>query len=203
MIYVVAGNHEEAYQYINRKLEERIRNGEQVSKVDDYTYVRDVNTLRGILNPKGVFIGSWKDRKDIGDIVQQLVVTQSHVNPVLIKILKQLKLKKLPLVVHIDGVIQAENTDYVSDGSFVTFNQAPPAASTVTITTAANTTTYSANGSIVSFAIKKSPSKLTPVAGGWINEALATDHAANMLAKAIDDEVLATVLKKINGGMNG
>ena len=203
MIYVVAGNHEEAYQYINRKLEERIRNGEQTSKIDDYTYVRDVNVLRGILNPKGVFIGSWKDRKDIGDIVQQLVVTQSHVNPVLIKILKQLKLKKLPLVVHISGVMQSENTDYVSDGSFVVFNQAPPAASTVTITTAANTTSYKANGSLVSFAINP-PSKLTPVSGGWINESLATDHAANMLARAIDDEVLAQALKKINGGdLNG
>ena len=91
MIYVVAGNHEQAYEYINRKLEERIRNGEQVSKVDDYTYVRDVNVLRGILNPKGVFIGSWKERKDIKDIVQQLMVSQSHVNPVLIKIWKEVR----------------------------------------------------------------------------------------------------------------
>lgn len=86
MIYVVAGNHEEAYQYINRKLEERIRNGEPVSKVDDYSYVRDVMMLRGISNPKGVFIGSWRERKDIREIVEQLMLQQDVGNPALRKI---------------------------------------------------------------------------------------------------------------------
>jgi hypothetical protein len=137
MIYVVAGNQEQAYQYINRKLEERIRNGEEVSRVDDYSYVRDVDTLRGILNPRGVFIGTWRERKDIKDIVQQLMVTQSHVNPILIKIWKELK---------------------------------------------------------------KTPTKLTPVAGGWINEELVLKQAADMLAKSVDDEVMKQVMTKINGG---
>ncbi len=86
MIYVVAGNHEEAYQYINRKLEERIRNGEPVSKVDDYSYVRDAMMLRGISNPRGVFIGSWRQRKDIRDIVEQLMLQQDAGNPALRKI---------------------------------------------------------------------------------------------------------------------
>ena len=137
MIYVVAGNHEQAYQYINRKLEERIRNGElvSVSKVDDYTYVRDVNTLRGISNPKGVFIGSWKERKDIKDIVQQLMVTQTHVNPTLIKIWKQ---------------------------------------------------------------VRDKPSSAVPQPSQGIL------RGAEMLAQAIDEEVLANIAKKINGGdLNG
>lgn len=69
MIFVIAGNQEEAYQYINRKLEERIRNGEVVSKIDDYKYVYSIDTLRGVQNPSGVFIGSWRMRQDIFDIV--------------------------------------------------------------------------------------------------------------------------------------
>lgn len=47
---------------------------------------------------------------------------------------------------------------------------------------------------------KKKHNKLTPVAGGWINESLALDHSANLLAKEIDEQVLASVTNKINGG---
>ena len=86
MIYVVAGNQEQAYEYINRKLEERIRNGEQVSKISDYAYVRDVMTLRGVSNPRGVFIGTWRERKDIRTIVEQLMLQQDVGNPALRKI---------------------------------------------------------------------------------------------------------------------
>lgn len=91
MIYVVAGNHEQAYQYINRKLEERIRNGEQVSKISDYAYVRDVMTLRGVSNPRGVFIGTWRERKDIRTIVEQLMMQQDTGNPALRKIWDEIK----------------------------------------------------------------------------------------------------------------
>lgn len=89
--YVVAGNQEQAYQYINRKIEERVRNGEEVSKISDYCYVRDVITLRGVSNPHGVFVGTWRERKDIKDIVQQLMVSQTHVNATLIKIWKEVR----------------------------------------------------------------------------------------------------------------
>jgi hypothetical protein len=134
--YVVAGNHEQAYQYINRKIEERVRNGEEVSKINDYSYVRDVTTLRGVSNPKGVFIGSWKERKDIKDIVQQLMVSQTHVNPVLIKIWKE---------------------------------------------------------------VRNEPSNAAP-----IQPSQGILRGAEMLAQAIDEEVLAQALKKINGGdLNG
>ena len=86
MIYVVAGNQEQAYEYINRKIEERIRNGEQVSKISDYAYVRDVTTLKGVSNPRGVFIGTWRERKDIRTIVEQLMMQQDTGNPALRKI---------------------------------------------------------------------------------------------------------------------
>lgn len=86
MIFVIAGNEPEAYDYINRKLEERIRNGDSVSKIDDYKYVHDVKVLRGIENPKGVFIGSWKQRVDIKDIVQQLMIASRSKNPTLTNI---------------------------------------------------------------------------------------------------------------------
>lgn len=44
--------------------------------------------------------------------------------------------------------------------------------------------------------IKPTP-KLKKVNGGWINEQMAIDHAANQMAKAMDAEALATLM---NGG---
>lgn len=76
MIYVIAGREPEAYEYINRKLEERIRNGESVSKIDDYKYVHSANILRGTINPSGVFVGSWRQRKDIEEII--ITLLQRH-----------------------------------------------------------------------------------------------------------------------------
>ncbi len=73
-VYVVAGNHNEAYEYINRKIAERISNGETVSKIGDYVYLDKVNRLRGVSNPHGVFIGTWRDRPDILDIVFELIM---------------------------------------------------------------------------------------------------------------------------------
>lgn len=93
MIFVIAGNQEQAYQYINRKIEERVKNGEEVSKINDYKYVYDVTTLRGIHNPRGVFIGTWKKRKDIFDIVSTLRQNCNPPNKALIKIWQDLTIE--------------------------------------------------------------------------------------------------------------
>lgn len=81
MIYVIAGNEPEAYEYINRKLQERISNGD--TKIDDYKYVHDALVLRGIENPHGVFIGTWRQRKDIKDIVSVLMTSTRAKNEAL------------------------------------------------------------------------------------------------------------------------
>ena len=81
MIYVIAGNEPEAYEYINRKLQERISNGD--TKIDDYKYVHDALVLRGIENPHGVFIGTWRQRKDIRDIVSILMTSTRAKNDAL------------------------------------------------------------------------------------------------------------------------
>lgn len=83
MIFVIAGTEPQAYEYINRKLEERIRNGELPNQIDDYKYVHNANVLRGIQDPHGVFIGTWKDRKDIRDIVSILMTTSRAKNQTL------------------------------------------------------------------------------------------------------------------------
>lgn len=81
MIYVIAGTEVQAYEYINRKLQERISNGD--TKIDDYKYVHDANVLRGIEDPHGVFIGTWRARKDIRDIVSILMTSTRAKNQAL------------------------------------------------------------------------------------------------------------------------
>ena len=89
MMFVIAGNHDQAYNYINRKLEERILKGDIVSKIDDYKYVHNPTILRGIRNPHGVFVGTWKDREDILEILE-ILITSSDFNQTLIDIKTEL-----------------------------------------------------------------------------------------------------------------
>ena len=133
MIYVIAGTADEAYNYINRKREERkrISNGETVRSISEYSYVHHVNVIRGIRNPTGVFVGTWRERKDIFDIVAVLRQSQDVPNKTLREIWQELMIR-----------------------------DATPVPG------------------------------LTPLSGGWINQSMAIDHAAEMLAREIDKEVL-------------
>ncbi len=91
-IYVVAGTGEEARRWINSNIEKRAKIGMPYS-LSDYVYVANADKLRGIQDPHGVFVGNWKGRADIFDIVQQLMMQSIHINPALSKIYNDLKPK--------------------------------------------------------------------------------------------------------------
>jgi hypothetical protein len=65
MIYVIAGNSDEYHSYIRTKN----------NSIESYRYVRDEDSIRGIENPDGVFIGSWRKRKDIKVLMVALLVS--------------------------------------------------------------------------------------------------------------------------------
>lgn len=69
--YVVAGNFEQfrKYQLLNKVID-----GIDTSS---YVYVSGPDMLRGLRDPKGVFIGTWMDRPDIEDIVLNLRLATS------------------------------------------------------------------------------------------------------------------------------
>ena len=89
-IYVVAGTGDEARRWINSNIEKRAKIGMPYS-LSDYVYVANADKLRGIRNPHGVFIGSWRERLDIFQIVEALMLSSIHVNPALSKIYNDLK----------------------------------------------------------------------------------------------------------------
>lgn len=142
-IFVIAGNKYQAEDWIKKNLEKRAMSGETTLSRSEYVFVDDASRLRGYRDPRGVFIGTWRERWDIREVVETLLTQSIHVNPTL-------------------GKIWGEVKDRV----------------------------------------KPTP-KLKRVTGGWINEELAIQEAANLLAREIDEEVMKTVMKKINGGNLG
>ena len=99
MIYVIAGTEPQAYDWINRKLEERIRNGEFPNQIDEYKYVHSPTVLRGIQDPHGIFIGTWKDRKDLKEIVEALLYASHGKNQTIKKLYEDLTKESAPVAV--------------------------------------------------------------------------------------------------------
>jgi hypothetical protein len=71
-ILVIAGNHAQANDYIRRKCEERFCNGDTSVSMSDYSYVSSADRMRGMNEVHGVFIGTFRDRPDLAEIVQMI-----------------------------------------------------------------------------------------------------------------------------------
>jgi hypothetical protein len=73
-VYVIAGTFEQAKQYVSKKRAEYVLSGDPPLLMPNYMIVSDVVHLKGISKPHGVFIGTWRDRVDIYDIIQTLAM---------------------------------------------------------------------------------------------------------------------------------
>ena len=71
--YVIAGTRNEFAIFRSNKCTELSKEGKTVS-YSNFVCVTDPIQLKGISSPHGWFIGTWRDRHDIKDIVQALCV---------------------------------------------------------------------------------------------------------------------------------
>ena len=71
--YVIAGTRNEFENFCRIKCNDLAKNGKTVS-LSNFVCVTDPIQLKGISSPHGWFIGTWRDRHDIKDIVQSLCV---------------------------------------------------------------------------------------------------------------------------------
>ncbi len=94
-IFVVAGTSHEAHYWIINHLGKRYQSNKSAT-MSDYVYVSSPNSLKGVRDPHGVFVGNWLGRPDIFEIVEALMLASVHVNPALAKIYKDLKPKVRP-----------------------------------------------------------------------------------------------------------
>ena len=70
---VVAGTTQEANYWIIQDLGKKYPSNTSLS-MSDYISVHSPDQLRGMRDPKGIFIGTWRNRKDILEILSTLLV---------------------------------------------------------------------------------------------------------------------------------
>ena len=80
MKYVICGNYHEFKEY-------REKNPDHLAQ-HAMKYVNGPDTLRGVTDPHGVFVGSWYQRKDIHDIILQITVSAKYDQDTLNALLK-------------------------------------------------------------------------------------------------------------------
>lgn len=100
-----------------------------------YQYVSGPDSVRGIRDPHGLFIGTWSKRPDIADIVTNLIVASSTKNHQLYEILEKVKkphgLTLSDIIISMSGIILHPNDDGVhmsivnGDTLVLIFTQAP------------------------------------------------------------------------------
>ena len=69
MKFVIAGNYKEYEDWCKELITRPV-----FDPSERYHYVSGVDTIRGYQDPHGFFIGSWMQRPDIADIIQQLLI---------------------------------------------------------------------------------------------------------------------------------
>ena len=72
---VIAGNANEAKYWIIQDLGKKFPNTSQ--SMSDYSIVHNQDQLRGMRDPKGIFVGTWRERKDIFEILNMLLVNMT------------------------------------------------------------------------------------------------------------------------------
>ena len=73
---VIAGTEHEAKYWIIQDLCKKYPNTSMSMK--DYSIVHNQDQLRGIRDPKGIFVGTWRERKDIFEILNMLLVNMTE-----------------------------------------------------------------------------------------------------------------------------
>ena len=87
-IYVIAGTLWQAKEWIKQDIEKKYPTNPSLT-ISHYVYVDSPSKLRGYNDPHGVFIGTWRSRSDIKEIVETLLQC-CYRNPALEKIHQEL-----------------------------------------------------------------------------------------------------------------
>lgn len=95
-IYVIAGNNQQFTNFVKNKLtkewDKSITDNTPFNKsMSDFVYIREPDQLLGITNPKGYFIGTWKDLPEIEAILINLQIATMGRAPVLDKLYKSIR----------------------------------------------------------------------------------------------------------------
>ena len=70
--FVIAGNHQQYRDFVKRKAQQLYDEGQTSVTLSNFIYVSGPENLLGYANPRGFFVGTWRERKDMDYIFHQL-----------------------------------------------------------------------------------------------------------------------------------
>lgn len=79
--FIVCGNYDQFRVFSDKKYRELTNSGYPIQRTD--FIFANVESIRGHRNPIGWFYGTWRDRKDIDEIITHLRISHSNPNVVL------------------------------------------------------------------------------------------------------------------------
>jgi hypothetical protein len=88
--FVVAGTRQEFNNFIRQKAMELFGAGQTHISLSDFIYVTE-DSIRGHSEPHGWFIGTWRNRSDIKEILFLLRIAQRGENEALTKIHEEIE----------------------------------------------------------------------------------------------------------------
>lgn len=77
--FVIAGTRSEYMEFVHKKVNELLLS--TTVSFSDFVYVDSADNLRGYSNPKGWFVGSWREKKGINEIIVCLHIAKSQYVP--------------------------------------------------------------------------------------------------------------------------
>ena len=86
-VLVIAGNANEAKYWVINDLGKKYPTNTSLS-MSDYIIVTNPDQLRGMRDPTGIFVGTWRERADIFELLNMLLVQMT--DPVKHKIIQDL-----------------------------------------------------------------------------------------------------------------
>lgn len=87
--FVIAGDHHQATQWIRQDISYHAQQYGEWRSMLDYIYVSSAERLKGYSNPHGRFVGTWRERKDLREILITLHVQSNPPNPAILPLLKE------------------------------------------------------------------------------------------------------------------
>lgn len=161
--YVIAGNRTQARDWIRMDLDRRSAAGETTLSASEYVTVNTVSSLYGVNNVSGVFYGTWKDRSDMYEILQELMYKQSANRPLLKRLHKEWEkhqsnktsVHNPNISVFVNGVLQHPADYKIVNQNYISFDHPPPKGTDVKVHDGTNVMHHWCDGTCDSFLIGK------------------------------------------------
>lgn len=87
--FVVAGTHEQGMNWVRQNISDYATTHGSWRSISDYVIVDSVVKLKGYSDPHGVFVGTWRERKDIKDILFNIHIQSNQVNLKILELIQE------------------------------------------------------------------------------------------------------------------